>query len=265
MIMVLLMKCVRTIVAAPPRDMLMPQMEFDIYNIKTPQLIGIVAGCCVFTITIAVVIYLLVASGTLQRAMSELAQDGLRGIPASSKGTAGSTHEKSSFISPYHDQPELYDHLLLARVRLPQRIEITEDIVGEKVSIRLYQAEKDSDSLFAASNGSAQYHESAYDPGRIWGWCNLEVVPLVELANPSLSSSSVKPTNFDVRPWESSKTFIQFVNYLNLQGRSIFTIVDREFAGKAIGMIFLSPNEPMNLSINIGKRWYQRYCVFFSI
>lgn len=45
--------------------------QFNISNIKTPQLLGIIFGCVVFLATISVVIYLLYASGTLSRAFAK--------------------------------------------------------------------------------------------------------------------------------------------------------------------------------------------------
>lgn len=238
----------------------MPPMQFDLYNIKTPQLIGIIAGCCVFTITIAVVIYLLIASGTLQRALMELANDGL-----STSATAGGNKKNgtqstssSTFLSPYDEQPELYDHLLAARQQLSPILDTDTPLLkGEKVLLRAYHAEKDAKMLFEASNGSAQYHESAYDPGRIWGWCNLEVAPPQSSAaakDGTANTTTTTTLNQDVHPWESLQTFQFFLEALHQQRQcSLYTIVDQQFAGKAIGMIVLSRNEPANLSVNIGK------------
>lgn len=237
------------VAAAPPRDMMMPPMQFDLYNIKTPQLIGIIVGCCVFAITIAVVIYLLIASGTLQRALTELANDGL----STSAGAATSGNKKNGgFLSPYDEQPELYDHLLTARTQLPQILDIDTPLKGEKVILRSYHAEKDAKMLFEASNGSAQYHESAYDPGRVWGWCNLELLQPVPVADPLQQLLALGYE--DVHPWKSQTTFQLYFDTIKKQRQcSLFTIVDQEFAGKAIGMVVLSRNEPANLSVNIGK------------
>lgn len=240
----------RELLAAPPRDLMMPAMQFDIYNIKTPQLIGIIAGCCVFTITIGVVIYLLLASGTLQRALSELANDGLQAAANGGKSSDGSAKKDSdkAFISPYHEQPELYDHLLLSRSKLPSKVILSQPLSnGLKVSVRSFQADSDIKPLFEASNGSPQYHESAYDPGRIWGWCDLDCEHSTE------GKESLR-LNQDIHPWESLENFTKFVQYLQeKKGYSLFVIVDKEFSGKVIGMIFMNRNEPLNLSINIGK------------
>lgn len=231
-------------------------MQFDLYNIKTPQLIGIIAGCCVFAVTIAVVIYLLVASGTLQRALMELANDGLSAsakVAGSGNKNGTKNGSNGSFLSPYDEQPELYDHLLTARNKLPRTLSIDPPLKGEKVLLRSYHAEKDAKMLFEASNGSAQYHESAYDPGRVWGWCNLELLQPAPVENNSSYVQPVEMVYEDVHPWESQKTFQLYFDTIHRQRQcSLFTIIDQEFAGKAIGMVVLSRNERENLSVNIG-------------
>lgn len=208
-----------------------PQLEFDIYNIKTPQLIGIIAGCCVFGITISVVFYLLIASGTLHRALVEIAADGI--ATGKSKGKGGPNAKANSFISPYHDQPELYDHLLEARSSLPL-VPKVESLKGPHISVRALDVEKDIAQLFLACNGSAQYHESAYDIGRIWGWSDLFV------------------GEQSVTPWTDLKSFTAHLthNQSTLQHHFV-VIIDNTYA-KPIGLITLSRNDPANLSLNIG-------------
>lgn len=271
-VLVLIGWVVQCTVAAPPRDLMTPKLEFDMYNIKTPQLIGIIAGCCVFFITISVVLYLLIASGTLQRALVEIAQDG--GKVGSVARPLGSVdmQDKSKFISPYHEQPELYDHLLLARSSLPVTVSIVEPLPqGQKVSIRSYRSSTDASMVFEASNGSAQFHESAYDPGRIWGWCDLDArTKVIEKDSGGDESSEVSYSNKDLHPWESMEEMQEYFDYIQQEKQySLFVIVDKEFVGKVIGMIFLSRNEPANLSINLGSlscSWsgFQLICLFIK-
>ena len=53
-------------------------LVLNAFAIKTPQLIGIIAGCVVFVITIGTVFYLLYASGSLKK----LAEDSFCLVPS---------------------------------------------------------------------------------------------------------------------------------------------------------------------------------------
>jgi hypothetical protein len=68
--------------------------------IKTPQLIGIVAGCLVFIITIVVVFYLLYVSGALDV------------LSTSKSHHVENSQEKD--LDHFHNCPKLYDELLFA-------------------------------------------------------------------------------------------------------------------------------------------------------
>jgi hypothetical protein len=71
-------------------------------------------------------------------------------------------------MTPYHSQPELYEHLLKARLNIPKRLSVP-TIEDPKVTVKALN-EADIPLLFQALNGSPQYDESEYDPVRIWGW-----------------------------------------------------------------------------------------------
>ena len=122
------------------------------FTIKTPQLIGIILGCVVFTITIAVVIYLLIASGALKSVVD-----------------VGKNIENVSLSKfPFNDYPKLYDELLEARQTLPTK-PVIPDITGNKVILSELK-ESFLDGLILCSNGNAIFSESKYDPSIIWKW-----------------------------------------------------------------------------------------------
>lgn len=189
-------------------------MEVLSTYVKTPQLIGIIAGCAVFTVTIAVVIYLLAASGSLSKLAEELHADVALKIPNDNR-------KKGNELSPqFGSIPELYDDLIRARKLLPlQPDPPSVSLKGRDVNIRKFQV-VDQPDLTAVSDGRAIFHESSYDPARIWGWfdkgCN--ATQLLVATDPNSQS---------------------------------FVIVDTEL-NKAIGMFSLIDNCPSNLSVQIG-------------
>lgn len=123
--------------------------------IQTPQLIGIIGGCCVFTITISTVIYLLFKSGSWSKFIGELQE-----------GKPLFETKVSPAISAI---PRLYDHLVDA---MSTGVAVLKDIClkGKIVTVRPVVA-ADLDGILLACNGSALYHESTYDPSRLWMWC----------------------------------------------------------------------------------------------
>lgn len=66
--------------------------------------------------------------------------------------------------------PELYEHLLTAASTLPLQPTIPV-LTGERLSLNTLKS-NDISKLLEASDGTALYGESAYDPARIWGWIN---------------------------------------------------------------------------------------------
>ena len=110
-----------TITYVPPPTAPSPwEALMNVKSIKTPQLIGIIAGCFVFVATISVVIVLLVQSGTMSRFRDEM----MMGGPVSMSGKRMSTAPQFSAL------PELYDHLLDATMTLPLQPRI-DDLVGK--------------------------------------------------------------------------------------------------------------------------------------
>lgn len=119
------------------------------FAIKTPQLIGIILGCCVFAVTIIVVFYLLIASRSL----------------SSSKSTDVPNHDSRFVLFRY---PQLYDELLQAREELPN-IPCMTDLTGNKIKLSELNNQHLLD-LIRCSNGDAIFGESRYDPISLWGW-----------------------------------------------------------------------------------------------
>lgn len=189
--------------------------------IKTPQLIGIVAGCMVFSITISVVLYLLVASGSLSKLAEELQADALP-KSAQDKKTPTDLHPQFGLI------PELYDELIKARRSLPLCPELPSNhLKGKSVSVRTFDKSRDEADLAAVSDGRAIFHESSYNPARIWGWIDSEV-----------HSVGIEREFGPTAP--------------NAQS---LVIVDLEL-NRNIGMITLADNCPADLSIRIGTHQY---------
>lgn len=185
--------------------------------IKTPQLIGILAGCLVFSITISVVIYLLFASGSLAKLAEELQEE----VAPKSK------QNKNKKLADLHPQfssvPELYDELIKARDSLPQK-PAPPILRGKCVLIRKLLGESDHVQLTAVSDGRAIFHESSYDSARIWGWIDREGGE--PPTKPSFGSSDA-----------NSESLV---------------IVDVEL-NRPVGMINLVDSCPKHLSIRVGK------------
>jgi hypothetical protein len=144
----------------------------------------------------------------------------------------------ASHLSTY---PELYDNLISASKTLPNKLAVTE-LKGDKINIEIYDVKKHADILFSSSNGSPQYHESSYNPDRLWGWIDFSD----EIINKKISHDETPP------PWSSRKRFDEWMQNkcLDLQSCQL-VIIDKEL-NKPIGMIRLSNNTPKHLCIKIG-------------
>ena len=199
--------------------------------IKTPQLIGIIAGCIVFSITISVVFYLLYASGSFAKLAEELRESG--------DGRTVNSKVESNSSTLFASQPELYDELIKARSTLPQCLE-PPVLTGPKLDIKLFDRSRDTAALVAASDGRAIFGESAYDPIRLWGWQDMH---LDSKGTAPPEGSALNFANTTER-YLSASTSVE-------QNGCLLKIVDR-LLDTAIGMMSLSDNCPRNLSIRIG-------------
>jgi len=134
-------------------------------SIKTPQLIGILCGIAVFTITITMVICLLIKSGTLQGALREI-----QGISPDSSSFLSSKNMPPNFRRP----PGLHDHLILAAKTLPMCPTVADLMQCTGVNVFPLNAKTHAKELCRASDGTALFHESAYDAfERLWQWVDL--------------------------------------------------------------------------------------------
>lgn len=203
-----------------PQGVKPPQFEFDIFNIKTPQLIGIVFGVLVFTLTIMSVVMLLYKSGTLSRFQSELQS----GAPL--RVNLGA---KTSVTPQTSSQPELYDHLIEATGQLPLTVGVPL-LKGKLIELREYYESRDLDHLLEASNGQACFHESSYDPNRIWGWL------------PNFVSSF---------PSQNRDTLAKCLARSKEEHETHLVIIDPTLK-RAVGMLSLVDNSTKNLSVRIG-------------
>ena len=168
-----------------------PVLSLSFTHIKTPQLIGIIAGCLVFTATISAVVLLLYQSGTLSRFRDEM----MSGTPLSLKT------DKKEEIAPQSSMlPELYEHLLIAASTLPLQ-PIIPELKGERLLLRKMEA-TDIPLLLSASNGSALYGESAYNPARIWGWINYK--NKINKENPEENQVQISEFSFQRQGYRNS-------------------------------------------------------------
>lgn len=220
-------------------------------EVKTPQLIGIILGCIVFTTTITVVIYLLFKSGTIAGFLEEMR-------------TGKSPKPSSQAPPPQIDtRPELYDYLLEAARTLPLQPS-PPCLEGKTVTVRQFDTSKDAAVLFQSSNGSPQYHESAYDPiARIWGWIDLDDdarVAAAAVATPSSQSHESPATSIESHapkpqkrlwPCDSLESFSKYFGRPLPAGKHL-VLVDA-ILKRQIGMMSLLDNSPKNLSVRIGE------------
>ena len=194
-----------------------PPISFDLLNIKTPQLIGIIFGCLVFTATISAVIALLYKSGTLTRFNQEIKSGKELKFP------------KEMIAPQMAEIPELHDHLILAKKSLPLRLSPPK-LEGKFIQIQPLD-QKCIRELFEVGNGSAKFDESAYDPERLWGWF---------------------PNFIHERPYESFEIFQESLLTSQPINESHLVIVDQKIH-RIIGMVSLTKNDPNNLTVQIGR------------
>jgi hypothetical protein len=192
-----------------------PAITFDLFHMKTPQLIGIIFGCIVFTLTITAVLTLLYKSGTFTRLNQEIK-------------SGKDLKFKSDIISPQMaDIPELHDHLINAKKSLPLRL-LPPILNGKFVQVRPLENQL-LEELYEVGNGSAKFDESAYDSERLWGWF---------------------PNFLHERPYDSLEIFRESLQNCE-PNASHFVLIDQQLK-RVVGMISLTKNDPRNLTIQIG-------------
>lgn len=214
----------------------------EVLHIKTPQLIGIIAGCIVFTITISVVFYLLYASGTTTRFIEELKSNQQ---PSNVAKTKQASHQHQDF-------PKIYDYLLNAAKILP--IKPNPPIIQGKNIVVRQLIDEDLPNLVAVSNGDAIFGESAYNPARIWGWMEVALnQPKFEEMNEDVELSE-KNSSLKKLIWPSESTSL-FHSTFSCDEKSVnLVIMDKEL-DTPVGMLSLLDNNPEHLAVRIGNIW----------
>ena len=227
---------------APPD--LSSLFKLDVTTIHGPQLVGILAGCLVFTVTICVVFYLLYASGTLSRAASEL------------KHNVNAYDKKNNVPPQISECPMLYDHLLEASLQLSNNDININELKSKNAIIKKLKHNDDDEinMILSISNGTAIYGESAYDPSRIWGWIdqdkNVTDIYIEEEKQNDNSIINVIKEHDIPYPSSSEKSFRSFYNDKN----NHFVIYDPVIK-KPVGMFSLTDNIPKYLTIRISNLW----------
>jgi RimJ/RimL family protein N-acetyltransferase len=227
--------------------------------IKGPQLVGIIAGCLVFIVTICVVIYLLYMSGTFSKLMEELQDDAQRGT-GKGKTVKGASKRGEYLLPQLSSVPELYDNLIQARQELSKipNPPVLSGAPRSGVTVRQYEKNQDSAALAKACNGDALYHESDYDPARIWGWLDLQRTTAEEFDMAKFQGGSTNES-----PASASRSqFRSCVNhYFDLLYNSgdprhgLHLVIEDAELDRQIGMITLADNSTENLSIAIENIW----------
>ena len=203
------------------------------------QFLGIVAGCTVFFVTIVVVFILMIKSGTLARFIDEMKTGQIKSS-ANSNIHSILTNKKN-----YEEIPQLYDSLITASLTLPRQLRPPTLNNTNNIIIRTLQL-GDAVTLASASNGSALFSGSAYDPAIIWRWLDLEQIQYESM--PGMNEVETKGGSEEIfrslflAAGTSDATF------------TTLTILDSEFK-VAIGMVQLLNNNPKNLTIEIGNIW----------
>jgi len=124
-------------------------------------------------------------------------------------------------------------------------------------------------SLVTASDGSAVFGESAYDPVVLWGW----IEAALKFAEVSKGSSTTSLDLSDIRwPSNSIDDFSLFYginngsNHFHGDSESVLhtVIIDIELE-KPIGMISILQNNPKHLSARLGKDFVFEYffCLYY--
>ena len=228
--------------------------------IKTPQLIGILCGIAVFSITIAVVLYLLVKSGTLHRALREI-----QGLSPDESASQSSGDRLPGSQRP----PELHDHLILAARTLPLRPAMPDAMQCTGVNVIPFSTKAHAKELLTASDGTALFHESSYDAfQRLWQWVDLSPSVMTYTPVPeqepekverkmSVPASVPSPASMHwpdaVHPYVNVSSFAAWYEHAPPDVRHL-CIQDEEL-GRYVGMLTLAGNRPHDLSIEISNVW----------
>ncbi len=220
-------------------------------NVQKPQLYGIIAGIIVFCLTILTVLILLVKSGTMAGFLDQMKkehQDSLK----SREGEGGDRTKGNDMGEQGEDElPELYDDLIEASQKLPLAPEVPQ-LRGHTIGCRGLR-KSDYEELTKISNGSAQFHESAYEPWNIWRYLIFKSRASAVSADDEEEVVSNKKNG---GAFEVTADFLEscYQSSSPAQDSCHIVIIDHEL-DRPIGMMSLVDNSPRNLTVRLDNLW----------
>ena len=238
----------------------MESILLNLSTIKTPQLIGIALGCAVFIATIAVVMYLLYASGMLREFVDDISRP-----KSCSAGRKAVEKVDRDILLLLSSQPRLHDYLVKAMVDLPLKPVIPE-LVGHGFLLKEY-CDDDNEELLSISDGSAKFGDSAYSPSRIWSWLGgsmttnedemIKELEERERAGEIARARESEGAEHELEiSWPSSSEE-SFRRYYAATSAGTFThlVIRDALLKKHVGMLSLTDNCPRDLSVRIDRLW----------
>ena len=243
--------------------------------IQTPQLIGILLGCFVFLTTIGLVIFILVKSGTLAGAFKQMQEEA--GGGDSNSGSGNAAHGAGS------RGPTLFDRVIEKAASLPTKPAISTTSANKRrgkeknekknTALSLHEVsvvpleDKHCAALWAASNGGALFHESAYD-ARERIWKRLDLSPVSCAYNGSVDDDDrnggdnaannlcsmphlAQPTK--TWPCESVQSFQDW--FAAAPADALHCAILDTSLDVPVGMVSLVCNRPYDLTIGISNMW----------
>jgi len=199
------------------------QQKYIVFGVHmTPMVFyGIIIGCCVYIITITVVLVLLVKGGSFRRIFEQQQKYDKIG--------------SSAFKAPAL-RPVLYDELIFASQNLPLKplesiLNNNEFLQGFAVKLRILNKKEDISDLFQSSNGTPRFGHGNYDPEEvIWRF---------------LSDG----------PFENETAMRDSIFFEELNDNLHLCVVDL-ISDRLIGTVSLINNHPKWLTIEIGNIWF---------
>ncbi len=204
-------------------------MDFTKFGIKRPQMIGIIAGCIVFSLTVLTVIALLFKSGTMQGFLDQMKRE-------AEQSKKGEKDEQDDGAYDMEDTPELYDELIEASKTLPRQPCIPNCLQVGTVRCRPLDMEGDSENVSKFCDGSAKFHASAYDARSIWKHLSFGHVEGIDQGKVGGVDTFRRCYGAELRD-------------------GVHVVIEDKDLAEPIGMLSLVDNDPRNLSIRIDNLW----------
>ena len=208
-------------------------------NIQKPQLIGIICGIIVFSLTILTVIILLFKSGVVAGALGQMKQDAEDAKNGKGNSKKGDFREE--------DTPELYDELIEAANSLPLQPSMQE-LKARTVRCRSLTLEEDSEQVSSVCDGSAVFHASAYDARSIW-----KHLTFIDKSN-AATKDKLK-TGLALEDDRSFSVDYFKRHYGTPLSDGLHVVIIDEELDRPIGMLSLVDNNPSNLTVRIDNLW----------